>query len=140
VLYTLTVTRGIMANVPQELRYTKEHEYVKTTDQPDVVVVGITDYAQGELGDVVFVELPAAGSSYAAMEVFGTIEAVKAVSELFAPLGGEIVEVNDALDANPALVNSDPYGEGWMIKLRLSDASELDGLMSADDYQQHIGA
>jgi glycine cleavage system H protein len=128
-----------MANVPQQLRYTKEHEYVRTTDEEGVVAIGITDYAQGELGDIVFVELPTAGSSFGAMDVFGNIEAVKAVSELFAPLGGEVVEVNDALDGNPALVNSDPYGEGWMIKLRLADPSELDGLMSADDYTAHIG-
>lgn len=128
-----------MANVPQELRYTKEHEYVRTTDEEGVVAIGITDYAQGELGDIVFVELPAAGATFGANDVFGNIEAVKAVSELYAPLAGEIVEVNDALDANPALVNSDPYGEGWMIKLRLADAGALEGLMSADDYTAHIG-
>jgi glycine cleavage system H protein len=129
-----------MANVPQDLRYTKEHEYVKTTDEAGVVLVGITDYAQGELGDIVFLELPSVGSSFDTMDVFGTIEAVKAVSELYAPVAGEILEVNSTLDANPALVNSDPYGEGWMIKVRLSDPSEMDGLMSADDYTQHIGA
>ena len=128
-----------MANVPQDLRYTKEHEYVRTTSDADVVAIGITDYAQGELGDVVFVELPKVGSSFAAMEVFGTIEAVKAVSDLYSPLAGEVVEVNDALDATPALVNSDPYGEGWMIKLRLSDPAELEGLMDAAAYEQQIG-
>src|SRR5690606_7180547 len=114
-----------------DLLYTAEHEYVKRTDEEGVVVVGITDYAQGELGDVVFVELPQPGASLGRMESFGTIEAVKAVSELFSPIAGEVVEVNDALDANPALVNTDPYGEGWMIKLRASDPAELDGLMDA---------
>src|SRR5215204_1759529 len=98
---------GSMANVPQELKYTEEHEYVKS-EGANEVVVGITDYAQGELGDVVFVELPKVGASYKAHEVFGTIEAVKAVSELFSPVSGEVVAVNDALDGNPALVNSDP--------------------------------
>ncbi|MEW5928061.1 MAG: glycine cleavage system protein GcvH [Gemmatimonadota bacterium] len=127
-----------MANVPQDLRYTKEHEYVKS-DGGDVVAVGITDYAQGELGDVVFVELPKVGDTFAAMQVFGTIEAVKAVSELYSPVAGEVVEVNGALDANPALVNSDPYGEGWMVKMRLADASALDGLMDAAAYESHVG-
>jgi glycine cleavage system H protein len=127
-----------MANVPQALRYTKEHEYVNTTDEDGVVVIGITDYAQGELGDIVFIELPAVGASYEANDVFGNIEAVKAVSELFSPVAGEIVEVNDALEANPALVNSDPYDEGWMIKIRLADPAALDGLMSADEYEQLI--
>lgn len=128
-----------MANVPQDLRYTKEHEYVKSTGEEGIVVVGITDYAQGELGDVVFVELPKAGDSFTAMQVFGTIEAVKAVSELYSPVAGEVVEVNGALDANPALVNSDPYGEGWMVKMRLADASALDGLMDAAAYESHVG-
>ena len=127
-----------MANVPQDLKYTAEHEYVKT--EGDLVVVGITDYAQGELGDVVFVELPQVGSSYKKHDVFGTIEAVKAVSELYSPLAGEVVAVNGALDANPALVNSDPYGEGWMIRLRVGDPAELEGLMDAAAYGQHVGA
>jgi glycine cleavage system H protein len=128
-----------MPNVPQDLQYTREHEYVKRTDEENVVVIGITDYAQGELGDVVFVELPQPGSSFAAMDVFGTIEAVKAVSELFSPLAGQVVGVNETLDADPALVNSDPYGEGWMIRMRVADPSELDTLMSAEEYEQHIG-
>ncbi len=128
-----------MANVPQDLRYTKEHEYVKTTGEEGVVVVGITDYAQGELGDVVFVELPAVGDTFEAMQVFGTIEAVKAVSELFSPVAGEVVEVNGALDGDPARVNTDPYGEGWMVKMRLSDPSVLDSLMDAAAYESHIG-
>lgn len=128
-----------MANVPQDLRYTQEHEYVKGTGQDGVYVIGITDYAQGELGDVVFVELPKVGASLQAHQVFGNIEAVKAVSELFAPVAGEVVEVNGALDADPALVNTDPYGEGWMIKMRVSDPSGLDALMDAAAYEQHIG-
>jgi glycine cleavage system H protein len=127
-----------MANVPQELRYTEEHEYVKEAGEAGVVTVGITDYAQDQLGDVVFVELPSVGASFKRMEVFGTIEAVKAVSELFSPVAGEVVEVNDALDGNPALVNTDPYGEGWMVRIRLSDPTELDDLMDADSYEKRI--
>lgn len=128
-----------MANIPQDLKYTEEHEYVRTTGEADVLEIGITDYAQGELGDVVFVELPKVGASFQRNEVFGTIEAVKAVSELFAPVSGEVVEVNDALDADPARVNNDPYGEGWMIRVRLSDPSELDSLLDASGYESHIG-
>jgi len=127
-----------MANVPQDLRYTKEHEYVRETGD-GIVEIGITDYAQGELGDVVFVELPSVGSSFGAHEVFGTIEAVKAVSELFSPVAGEVTEVNGDLDANPALVNSDPYGAGWMIRMRVTDPASLDGLMDAAAYQAHVG-
>jgi len=128
-----------MANVPNDLKYTEEHEYVKQSDESDVVVVGVTDYAQGELGDVVFVDLPKVGETFQRMAVFGNIEAVKAVSELFSPVSGEIVEVNDALDANPALVNSDPYGEGWMLKIRISDPAELEPLLDADAYTALIG-
>lgn len=127
-----------MANVPQELRYTEEHEYVKETGEAGIVTVGITDYAQDQLGDVVFVELPTVGASFSRMDVFGTIEAVKAVSELFSPVAGEVVAVNDALDGNPALVNTDPYGEGWMVRIRLSDPTELDALMDADSYEKRI--
>ncbi|HEX8695326.1 MAG TPA: glycine cleavage system protein GcvH [Longimicrobium sp.] len=128
-----------MANVPDDLRYTQQHEYLKKTDQEGVYLVGITDYAQGELGDVVFVELPQAGQTFDQMASFGTIEAVKAVSDLYAPVTGEVVEANGALDANPALVNSDPYGEGWMIKLRASDPSQVDSLLDAAAYKQLIG-
>ncbi len=128
-----------MANVPQDLRYTQQHEYLKPAGQDGVFFVGITDYAQGELGDVVFVELPQPGASFDAMASFGTIEAVKAVSDLYCPVAGEIVESNGALDANPALVNSDPYGEGWMIKLRVTDPSAVEGLLSAADYEKLIG-
>lgn len=127
-----------MAKLPDDLRYTEEHEWVRTTED-GVVEIGITEYAQGELGDVVFVELPKAGESFEKMQVFGTIEAVKAVSELFSPVSGEVVEVNEALDADPAAVNSDPYGEGWMIRMRLTNTSELEGLLDAAAYGSHIG-
>ncbi len=128
-----------MAEIPDDLLYTEEHEYVKRLDTPDIVQVGITDYAQGELGDVVYVELPKAGDSFSRMDVFGTIEAVKAVSELFCPLSGEVVEVNARLDKEPGLVNSDPYGEGWMIRLRVRDTSEQDQLLGPTEYAAHIG-
>jgi glycine cleavage system H protein len=127
-----------MSNVPQELLYTAEHEYVRRTTEEGVVVIGITDYAQDQLGDVVFVELPKAGTRFDRMEVFGTIEAVKAVSELYCPLAGEVVEVNAALDADPACVNNDPYGNGWMIRLRVEDDTQLSGLMDAEAYEKQI--
>ena len=127
-----------MANVPGDLRYTPEHEYVRDLGD-GVVEVGITDYAQGELGDVVYVELPKVGASFGKHDVFGTIEAVKAVSELFAPVAGEITEVNDRLDQEPALVNTDPYGAGWMSRLRVKDAGEQGALLSADAYNSQIG-
>ncbi|MGI8843191.1 MAG: glycine cleavage system protein GcvH [Gemmatimonadaceae bacterium] len=128
-----------MTKIPQDLRYTEEHEYVKETGDAGVVQIGITDFAQGELGDVVFVELPKVGSQYTRMDVFGTIEAVKAVSELFSPLTGEVVEINERLDQEPALVNTDPYGDGWMIKLRVTDGAELAQLLDADSYEQKVG-
>ena len=128
-----------MSEIPDGLKYSEEHEYVREGAEA-VVAIGITDYAQGELGDVVFVELPAVGDAFERMDVFGTIEAVKAVSELFAPLAGEVVEVNETLDEDPALVNSDPYQEGWMIRLRVRNPNELDDLMSASDYATHIDA
>jgi glycine cleavage system H protein len=128
-----------MSETPAGLYYTEEHEYLKATDEEDVYLVGITDYAQGELGDVVYVELPAAGETFNRMDVFGTIEAVKAVSDLYAPATGEIVEVNSALDDDPALVNTDAYGEGWMIRIRLSDPSELDALLDDSGYRALIG-
>jgi glycine cleavage system H protein len=128
-----------MSKIPDDLHYTEEHEYVKQTDDRGVVQVGITDYAQGELGDVVYVDLPKVGSKFARMDVFGTIEAVKAVSELFCPLAGDVVEVNEALEGDPSLVNQDPYGEGWMIKLRVGNPSGIDQLLTAEDYAQHIG-
>ncbi len=128
-----------MSKIPEDLHYTEEHEYVKQTDDPGVVQIGITDYAQSELGDVVYVDLPEVGEKFARMDVFGTIEAVKAVSELFCPVAGEVVEVNEALEGDPSLVNKDPYGEGWMIRLRVRNPTELDQLLTAADYAQHIG-
>lgn len=128
-----------MSKIPEQLHYSEEHEYVKQTEDPGVVVVGITDYAQGELGDVVYVDLPSVGASLAQMDVFGTIEAVKAVSELFCPISGEVVDINEALESDPSLVNKDPYGEGWMIKLQLTKPDQLAGLLTADDYLAHIG-
>ena len=128
-----------MAEIPQDLMYTEEHEYVKTTGDVGVVQIGITDYAQGELGDVVYVELPEVGAAFGHMDVFGTIEAVKAVSELFCPLSGEVVAINDKLEKEPGLVNSDPYGDGWMIQLRVGDESDRERLLSPDQYASHIG-
>ncbi len=130
-----------MSSIPKDLRYTKDHEWVRVSDDPQVVEVGITDYAQGELGDVVFVELPKAAAAFKQREVFGTIEAVKAVSELYSPVAGTIVEANKALEQDPALVNRDPYGNGWMIKVKLKDAKELEGgsLLRADEYAKHVG-
>ena len=127
-----------MANVPGDLLYTAEHEYIRDLGN-GVVEVGVTDYAQGELGDIVYLELPKVGSSFAQHDVFGTIEAVKAVSELFAPVGGEITEINSRLDAEPAIVNTDPYGDGWMIRLKLSDPSQLSGLLKPEAYSAQIG-
>jgi glycine cleavage system H protein len=128
-----------VADMPKDLLYTEEHEYVKRTDEPDVVQIGITDYAQGELGDVVYVELPPVGTSFGRMDVFGTIEAVKAVSELFSPLSGEVVAVNTRLDKEPALVNTDPYGDGWMIRVRLKNEGERKQLLNADAYAKLVG-
>ena len=126
-----------MANIPADLKYTAEHEYVRV--KPDGTAdVGVTDYAQGELGDVVYIELPKVGTKFAKHDVFGTIEAVKAVSELFSPVSGEITAVNDRLDKEPALVNTDPYGEGWMIRIKLSDASEADALLDEQAYSAQI--
>ena len=126
-----------MASIPNDLLYTQEHEYVK--GDGDVVTIGITDYAQGELGDVVYVELPQVGATFGEHDVFGTIEAVKAVSELFSPIAGEVVEVNGRLDQEPSLVNSDPYGDGWMIRMRVTDPGARAKLMQPDAYKSHIG-
>ena len=125
------------AKIPDDLLYTEEHEWVKKVSD-DEITVGITDYAQGELSDVVFVELPDVGSSFAKAESFGTIEAVKAVSELYTPVSGEVTAVNDSLADDPGLVNRDAYGDGWMVRLRLSDASELDDLMAPEQYKALI--
>jgi glycine cleavage system H protein len=123
-----------MSQVPDGFHYTEEHEYVRETDAEGEYLIGITDYAQGELGDVVFVELPSPGDAFEKMEVFGTIEAVKAVSDLYCPISGEIIAINEALDADPALVNADPYNEGWMIRIRAGDMSEFDDLLTAEAY------
>ena len=127
-----------MSNIPADLRYTKEHEYVRTTDEAGVVAIGITDFAQGELGDIVYLEMPKVGTTYSAHDVFGTVEAVKAVSELFMPVAGEVVEINDRLDGEPALVNTDPYGDGWMIKVRVAPGSD-EGLLNAEQYRELVG-
>lgn len=128
-----------MADVPSDLLYSEEHEYVKKTKQAGVYQVGITDYAQGELGDIVYVELPSVGDKFSRNEVFGTVEAVKAVSDLYAPVSGEVVEVNSALSDNPALVNNDPYNEGWMIRVRVTEEANLEELLGASEYTAHIG-
>ncbi|MEP6621871.1 MAG: glycine cleavage system protein GcvH [bacterium] len=128
-----------MSDIPQDLLYTEDHEYLKATDDASVVYIGITDYAQGELGDIVFVELPKVGATFKKHEVFGTIEAVKAVSELYAPVGGEVLEINGRLDGEPALVNTSPYGDGWMVKVRMSDVGEKSGLMDAAAYTGKVG-
>lgn len=129
-----------MSLIPPDLRYTADHEYLKAVSPAGVVAIGITDYAQGELGDIVYLELPKPGATFAAHATFGTIEAVKAVSELFCPVAGEVVEVNARLDGEPALVNSDPYGSGWMIKLRPANVSDVQGLMDAAAYTKHLAA
>ncbi len=128
-----------MPEIPSDLHYTEEHEYLKATEEDGVYAVGVTDYAQGELGDVVFVELPDVGAAFDRMDVFGTIEAVKAVSDLYCPLKGEVVAVNDGLDDDPSLVNSDPYGAGWMIKLRVANPDDVSSLLSSDSYAEHVG-
>ncbi len=123
-------------DIPSELQYTEEHEWVDAQD--DIAVIGITDYAQGELGDIVYLELPDTGTTLKQMDVFGTIEAVKTVAELFSPVSGEVIEVNVKLEDEPELINSDPYSDGWMVKIRMDDPTELDNLLSADDYQSLI--
>ncbi len=128
-----------MADVPEELRYSEDHEWVRFDAHSGVATVGITDYAQGELGDVVFVEFPAAGTQVERKGSCGTIEAVKTVADLYAPVAGEIVESNPALDDHPERVNQDPYGEGWMLKIRVADPGVLEDLMDAAAYRSHIG-
>lgn len=124
-------------NVPAELKYTKDHEWIKVDG--DTVTIGITDFAQGELGDIVYVEVETEGETLANEEVFGTVEAVKTVSDLFMPVSGEVTEFNEAIESAPESVNNDPYGDGWMIKVAFSDASELDSLLTADEYKELIG-
>ena len=125
-------------NIPENLKYTSEHEWVSV--EGDVATVGITSFAQGELGDIVFVEIETEGETLAKGETFGTIEAVKTVSDLFMPVGGEVVEINPALEASPELVNKDPYGQGWLIKITISNAEELGELLSATEYQAMLEA
>ena len=124
-------------NIPDNLKYTKEHEWVRL--EGDVAVVGITDFAQGELGDIVFVEVETVDETLDADEVFGTVEAVKTVSDLFLPVAGEIVEFNEAVEDDPALVNNDPYGEGWLIKVKMSNPADIDGLLDGEAYKAIIG-
>ena len=124
-------------NIPAELKYTKDHEWIRV--EGDEATIGITDFAQGELGDIVYVEIETEGESLGGEEVFGTVEAVKTVSDLFMPLSGEVVAVNEDLEGAPEKVNEDPYGDGWMIKVKLSDAGEVDALLSADQYKELVG-
>ncbi|MEL4308578.1 glycine cleavage system protein GcvH [Joostella sp. CR20] len=125
-------------NIPSELKYTKDHEWVKI--EGDVATVGVTDFAQSELGDIVYVEVETVDETLEREEVFGTVEAVKTVSDLFLPLSGEIIEFNESLEDEPEKVNTDPYGDGWMIKIKISDTSEIDDLLSDADYKELIGA
>ena len=124
-------------NIPAGLKYTKEHEWIKV--EGDVATIGITDFAQGELGDIVYVEIETVGETLDAEEVFGTVEAVKTVSDLFMPVSGEILEFNDGLEGDPEQVNSDPYGKGWMIKVKMSDPSQVEGLLTAAAYEELVG-
>ena len=124
-------------NIPAELKYTKDHEWVSV--EGDFATVGITDFAQGELGDIVYVEVETLDETLEMEAVFGTVEAVKTVSDLFLPVSGEIIEFNDALEGEPELVNSDPYGQGWMIKIKINNPSEIEELLSAEDYAAIIG-
>jgi len=124
-------------NFPQELKYTKDHEWIRVSGND--AVVGITDFAQGELGDIVYVDIDTVGDTIEQEKVFGTVEAVKTVSDLFMPLSGEIVELNAVLEKQPEMVNKDPYGEGWMVKIRMTDPGQVSGLLSADDYRALVG-
>jgi len=124
-------------NVPENLMYTKDHEWIRV--EGDNAYIGITDFAQGELGDVVFIEIETEGETLDKEEVFGTIEAVKTVSDMFMPVGGEVLEINNAIEDSPDLVNKDPFGDGWMIKISISDTAELNELLSADQYKELIG-
>ena len=126
-------------NIPENLKYTKDHEWIRV-DEDGVATVGITDYAQSELGDIVYVDVETAGETLSQEEVFGSIEAVKTVSDIFMPASGEVIELNPELDADPELVNKDPYGAGWIIKVKLSAPEELDSLLSAAQYAEMIGA
>ena len=124
-------------NIPDNLKYTKEHEWVRL--EGDVAVIGITDFAQGELGDIVFVEVETVDETLEGDEVFGTVEAVKTVSDLFMPVGGEVVEFNESVEDDPSLVNEDPYGEGWLIKIKVNQTADVEALLDAEGYKAHIG-
>lgn len=125
-------------NFPSDLKYTKDHEWVRV--EGDSAFIGITDFAQHELGDIVYIDINTVGEEVEKEAIFGTVEAVKTVSDLFMPVSGEVLEVNAALDANPELVNSDPFGDGWMVKINITNAAELDELLSADSYKELVGA
>ncbi len=124
-------------NIPAHLKYSKDHEWIKT--EGDIAYIGITDFAQGQLGDIVFIDVPTVGETLSQNDIFGSIEAVKTVSDAFIPVGGEVIEFNEALNDQPDSVNKDPHGEGWIIKIKMSDPSELDVLLSAEDYVKLIG-
>src|SRR5918993_431143 len=139
IAYHLSLERGEhMANVPEDLHYSKDHEWIRV--EGEIGTIGITDHAQDSLGDVVYVELPKSGESFAAHEPFGSVESVKAVSEIFTPVGGEITEVNESLQDEPEKVNTDPYGEGWMIRVRMSNPGEVDSLLNAAEYEDFTKA
>lgn len=125
-----------MANIPEELKYTKDHEWVSVED--DVATIGITDYAQHALGDVVYVELPNEGENFNAHDAFGSVESVKAVSEIFTPVGGEVVAINEDLNDTPESVNDDPYGDAWLVKIKMDNSGEADALLSADEYAEFL--
>lgn len=125
-----------MANIPEDLRYSEEHEWLRPTSEH--ITIGITDHAQGQMGDIVFIELPEIGDEITRGEAFGTVESTKAVSELFAPISGKIVEINDTLIDAPEAINEDPYGDGWMVRVEPSDPSDLDEMMTAETYQEHV--
>jgi glycine cleavage system H protein len=127
-----------MSNIPENLRYSKDHEWVKV--EGETAAIGITDYAQHALGDVVYIDMPRVGDKLGAHEAFGSVESVKAVSEIFTPIAGEIVEVNDALNDTPEAVNTDPYGEAWMIKIKMDNPGEADGMLSAEEYEEFLSS
>ncbi|MBX3267375.1 MAG: glycine cleavage system protein GcvH [Acidobacteria bacterium] len=127
-----------MSNIPENLRYSKDHEWVSV--EGDVATIGITDYAQSSLGDVVYVDFPRAGDKFATHEAFGSVESVKAVSEIFTPVGGEVVEVNEGLNDAPESVNNDPYGDGWMVKVKMDNPGEADAMMSSAEYEEYLSS
>ena len=127
-----------MSNIPENLRYSKDHEWISVDG--DVAAIGITDYAQSSLGDVVYIDMPRVGDKFAAHEAFGSVESVKAVSEVFIPIGGEVVEVNDGLNDTPEKVNGDPYGDAWFIKIKMDNPLEADGMLSSAEYEEYLEA